>query len=77
MSILISNGSVFLWVIRFLETVIPQIRAVGEKKWSGCQASKLHISDILMPECVYLSPNEYICIQMCIFMTKLIKFSGL
>ena len=33
--------------------------------------------DIFTPECVYLCPNEYTCVQMCIFMTNLIKFSGL
>ena len=79
-----SNGSGFLEVIRVLQTVGAQIRAVRPRKCSGCwnfsiisviQASKLHISEIFMPECVYLSPNEYSCLQMCIFMTNLIKFS--
>ena len=33
-----SNGSVLLWVItiRVLETVGPQIRAVGARKCFGC-----------------------------------------
>ena len=34
MSILMSNGGGFLEVIRVLETVGPQIRAVGPRKWS-------------------------------------------
>ena len=34
MSILMSNGGGFLEVIRVLETVGPQIRAVGARKWS-------------------------------------------
>ena len=75
-----SNGSVFWWVIRVLETVGPQIRAVGARKLSGCSnlsiisviwASKLHISDLFTPECVYLRPNVYNFTQMCIFRTKL------
>ena len=36
MSILMSNGGGFLEVIRVLETVGPQIRAVGPIKRSGC-----------------------------------------
>ena len=36
MSILMSIGSGFLWVIRVLQAVGPQIRAVGPRKWSGC-----------------------------------------
>ena len=36
MSILMSNGSGFLWVIRVLQTVGAQIRAVRPRKWSGC-----------------------------------------
>ena len=35
MSILMSNGGGFLWVIRVLQTVGTQIRAVGARKWSG------------------------------------------
>ena len=31
-----SNGSSFLWVIRVLQTVGAQIRAVGVRKWSDC-----------------------------------------
>ena len=31
-----SNWSGFLWVIMVLQTVGPQIRAVGARKWSGC-----------------------------------------
>ena len=38
--------------------------------------SKLHISDLFTPECVYLRPNVYIFTQMCIF-NKFNKFSGL
>ena len=30
-----SNGGDFLEVIRVLQTVGPQIRAVGARKWSG------------------------------------------
>ena len=36
MSIIMSNGCGFLWVIRVLETVGPQIGVVGPRKWSGC-----------------------------------------
>ena len=30
-----TNGCGFLWVIRVLQTVGAQIRAVGPRKWSG------------------------------------------
>ena len=36
MSILMSNRGGFLEVLRVLQTVGPQIRAVGPRKWSGC-----------------------------------------
>ena len=45
MSILMSNGSIFLWVIRVLQTVGPQIRVVGARKWSGC--SNLSIISVI------------------------------
>ena len=79
------NGSSFLWVLRVFQTVGAQIKAVGPRKWSDCsnssiisviKASKLNISEIFTPECVYLRPNVYNFTQMCIFMTNLIKFSG-
>ena len=63
-----SNGGGFLEVIRVLQTVGTQIRAVRPRKssdWSNLSiisvtwASKLHISDLFTPECVYLPPNVY------------------
>ena len=30
-----TNGCGFMWVIRVLQTVGAQIRAVGPRKWSG------------------------------------------
>ena len=80
-----SNGGGFLEVIRVLQTVGTQIRAVVARKWSGCSnlsiisviwGSKLHISDLFTPECVYLCPNVYNFTQMCIFMSNLIKVNA-
>ena len=79
-----ANGCGFMWVIRVLQTVGAQVRAVGARKWSGwlnlsiisvIKASKLHISHIFASKCVYLSPNMYNLTQMCIFKSNLIKFS--
>ena len=38
-SIFLSYGSGFLWVIRVLQAVGPQVRAVGPRKWSSLSIS--------------------------------------
>ena len=61
----------------------PQVRAVGPRKWSWvlvflANSALFHyFRQEDQTFLIYLCPNVYIFTQMCIFMTNLIKVSGL
>ena len=56
----------FYGLYRVLQAVGPQIRCVGQRKWSGY----LYFCIIIRTFLIYLRPNMYIFARMCIFLPR-------